>query len=220
MGSRFVDRRHAGRVLAERLTDYCGRTGLLVLGLARGGVPVAAEVARTLGAPLDVVVVRKVGVPDKPELAMGALALVGGVIETVRNEDVIAELYDGDRGGDAFEEAAARERAELTRREDIYRMGRDPVEVAGRVVVVVDDGLATGATMRAAVAAVRRKGPARVVVAVPVGDAVVCEQVATVADQLVCAYVSRFLWAVGQAYEHFQPTTDDEVRQALASSDD
>lgn len=211
----FADRTAAGQVLAERLADYRDRAAVVVLGLPRGGVPVAAEVARFLAAPLDVVVVRKIGVPQHPELAMGALAGVAGTIETVHNEEVLAQMRRLDWDGETFERVAARERDELLRREDVYRARRPPLKVTGEVVVLVDDGLATGATMRAAVAAVRKLGPAELVVAVPVGSAEVCAHMRDVADDVVCAWLPEPPLPVGAAYLDFDQTTDEEVRRLL-----
>jgi putative phosphoribosyl transferase len=209
---RFVDRVEAGRVLARLLTPYAGRPDVVVLGLPRGGVPVAAEVAAALDAPLDVLVVRKLGLPGDPELAMGAVAGVGPAVEVVRNEEVLAHRRVGE---EAFEAVQRREMAVLREREAAYRAGRQAVPVAGRTVVLVDDGLATGATVAAAVAAVRHAGPARVVVAVPVGPATTCAVLREVADEVVCARTPRPFLAVGQAYRDFTPTSDEEVRRLL-----
>ncbi|HEX2118845.1 MAG TPA: phosphoribosyltransferase family protein [Acidimicrobiales bacterium] len=188
----FRDRADAGRVLAGRLGHLAGRDDVLVLGLPRGGVPVAAEVAQALGAPLDVLLVRKLGVPRHAELAMGAIAS-GGV--RVLNSAVIEVLRIPP---DVIDQVTERERVELARREQAYRPGRPPLDVAGRVVVVVDDGLATGSTMRAAVAAVRAQGPARIVVAVPVGATETCGELAAEADEVVCAHMPAGFHAVGQ----------------------
>jgi putative phosphoribosyl transferase len=205
----FRDRRHAGRELGAVLQRYAGRPDVLVLALPRGGVPVGAEVARALGAPLDVFVVRKLGVPGQPELAMGALA-TGGVRVVDR------ELVDALRVPDAVLEAiAATESDELHRREVLYRGGRPPPDVSRRTVILVDDGLATGATMSAAVQALRQLGPARIVVAVPVGAPGTCAFFASVADEVVCAREPEPFRAVGLWYEDFTQTTDDEVRAAL-----
>jgi predicted phosphoribosyltransferase len=181
-----------------------------VLGLPRGGVPVAYEVARRLGAPLDVFVVRKLGVPGHEELAFGAIA-PGGV--RVLAEDLLARL---DMPSEWIEAIDARERRELERRERVYRGERPPPALAGRVVVLVDDGLATGATMLAAVRAVREQGPARVVVAVPVADPDVCERLGSIADEVVCVSTPRPMMAVGAWYEDFAQISDDEVRELLA----
>lgn len=215
----FADRSDAGRRLstavAERLADRpdLARTPPVVLGLPRGGVPVAAEVARELGAPLDVLVVRKLGLPGQRELAMGAIAGVAGGIEVVRNEGVLAQTGVGE---EAFQEVYAAEVAELRRRESAYRGDRPPAEVAGCTTVVVDDGLATGSTMRAAVAAVRHGRPAAVVVAVPVGARDTCARLAAEVDEVVCLTMPHGFAAVGQVYVDFSPTQDDEVRRVLA----
>jgi predicted phosphoribosyltransferase len=215
--SRFADRRDAGRALGTALTERAQGAGpadgLVVLGLPRGGVVVAAEVASALGAPLDVLVVRKLGLPWQPELAMGAIAAVGDAVETVRTETVI----DRARVEPAtFEEVRDEELAELRRRESAYRGDHPAVPVAGRPVIVVDDGLATGATMRAAVTALRRQEPARITVAVPIGSPATCAELASLVDQVVCLQAPRSFRAVGQGYADFAPTSDDEVREALA----
>jgi len=201
---RFRDRRDAGRRLATSLSAYAGRGDVVVLALPRGGVPVAYEVARALGAPLDVFLVRKLGLPGQEELAMGAIAS-GGVVEV--NPEVVA--YGVPRA--VIEEVAARERLELERRERVFRAGRAPHELAGRVAIVVDDGLATGSTMRAAVRAMRALRPARVVVAVPVGSQASCDELRELADEVVCTRTPDPLHAVGLWYEDFEQTPDDEV---------
>ena len=206
---RFADRAEAGRILAGELEAYRGRDDALVLGLPRGGVPVAYEVALALGAPLDVFVVRKLGVPGREELAMGAIAS-GGV--RVLNEDVIAALGLDD---DAIARAAASENDELTRRERLYRGERGPVEARGRTVIVVDDGLATGSTMRAAAFALRAQDPRELVVAVPVGAAETCNSLRRDVDAVVCASAPHDFYAVGLWYEDFTPTTDEQVRALL-----
>lgn len=206
----FRDRADAGRYLTEKLHHYAGRPDVLVLALPRGGVPVGYEVARALGAPLDVFLVRKVGVPGHEELAMGAVAS-GGV--RVTNPSVFRQLGEPDA---LFDAAAAREERELRRREDTYRDGRPPPDVRGKTVILVDDGLATGASMRAAVVALRRLGPARVVVAVPVGAGETCDAFRDEADEVVCATEPDPFFAVGLWYEDFSQTTDDEVRDLLA----
>jgi putative phosphoribosyl transferase len=209
MGRRFADRRDAGRALAAALRDDSAVGDTVVLGLPRGGVVVAAEVAAALGAPLDVVLVRKLGLPEQPELAMGAIAATGDAVETVHT-GVAA------RAGEAvFETVRERELAELWRREHAYRAGHEPVPLGGRTVVLVDDGLATGATMRAAVAAVRRHRPARLVVAVPVGSPRACGELAPEVDRVVCLETPVLFRAVGQAYRDFSATEDDEVVTVL-----
>jgi predicted phosphoribosyltransferase len=211
MGRRFADRRDAGRALAAALGDDVGRDPV-VLGLPRGGVVVAAEVAAALGAPLDVVLVRKLGFPGQPELAMGAIAGAGDAVETVRTPVAV-------RGGEAaFAAVRESELTELRRREDTYRAGHEAVPLAGRAVVIVDDGLATGATMRAAVAAVRRQGPASLSVAVPVGSPRACEELRPDVDRVVCLLSPTSFRAVGQAYRDFAATADDEVVAALEAA--
>ena len=208
---RFADRRHAGAVLAGQLQHFADRPDVVVLALPRGGVPVAFEVAQSLGAPMDVFVVRKLGMPGHPELAMGALAS-GGV--RVMNEDVFRWYRPS---ASAMEAVIRAERAELERRERAYRDGRPPLPIEGRTVILVDDGLATGSTMRAAVLAIRRLRPARVIVAVPVGARETCEALRAIADEVVCARMPEPFSAVGLWYIDFSQTTDDEVRQLLSS---
>lgn len=219
-GQRYLDRREAGEVLAHELLACRGQPKLLVLGLPRGGVPVAAEVARELDAPLDVVVVRKVGVPGHSEVAMGALADVAGNIETVRNPEIMAGLNARNGNGRIFEAVAVREQAELARRQQVYRGGRPPLDVSGRTVIVVDDGLATGATMRAAVSAIRKHQPARLVAAVPVGAADSVAQLRDLVDQVVCVWMPEHFMAVGQAYKHFDQTSDEEVCRLLNEAEE
>ena len=205
----FEDRRHAGIVLAQQLDNLKGHRDVVVLALPRGGVPVAHEVARALDAPLDVFLVRKLGVPGHRELAMGAIAS-GGV--RVLNEDVVA-AYRIPKP--VIDSVAREEEAELERRERTYREGRPAVDFRGRIVVLVDDGLATGASMKAAVEAVRQQAPGRVIVAVPVGSPETCREFADLADEIVCARAPQYFAAVGQWYRDFSQTTDEEVRQVL-----
>ncbi|PRC44883.1 phosphoribosyl transferase [Mycobacterium sp. ITM-2017-0098] len=207
----FQDRREAGQVLARDLARYRDSDNLLVLGLARGGVPIGWEVAHVLHAPLDVCLVRKLGVPQWPELAMGALASGGGV---VLNTELLKSLQIGD---DAVDEAVTRETGELHRREQAYRGGRGPLELSGRTVILVDDGIATGATMIAAVRAVRQAGAARVIVGVPVGPRSVCRELRQEADVVVCSTTPTHFHAVGQAFVDFHQVSDDEVRALLAT---
>jgi putative phosphoribosyl transferase len=205
----FRDRREAGDVLAEDLASYRGKDNLLVLGLARGGVPVARQVASALGAPLDVFLVRKLGVPQWRELAMGALASGGGV---VINDALVRNLGISD---EQLQAAIERETAELHRRERAYRGDRPPIETENKIVILVDDGIATGASMLAAVRAVRATHPAQIVVAVPVGPASACRDLAGEADDVVCAAMPPGFEAVGQVFEDFHQITDDEVRELL-----
>ena len=208
----FMDRREAGRVLASRLQAYADRGDVVVLALPRGGVPVAYEVATALGAPLDVFLVRKLGTPGHRELAMGAIAS-GGV--RVLNDDVVRWYGIPEK---AIESVAREEAEELERRERAYRRDRPAPDLANRVVILVDDGLATGSTMRAAAQAVRLPGPSRVVVAVPVGARQTCSEIAAVADEVVCARMPEPFSAVGQWYLDFDQTEDDEVRELLQKS--
>ena len=208
----FHDRHDAGRQVAGRLTDYAGRPDVIVLALPRGGVPVGFEVAQALGVSLDVFLVRKLGVPGREELAMGAIAS-GGV--RVLNEEVMRALRIPDRIIDAV---AAEEQAELGRREQAYRDGRPAPDVRGRTVILVDDGLATGSSMRAAVEALRLLEPARIVVAVPVGAPETCAALGEIADETVCAYEPERFAAVGLWYADFSQTGDDEVRELLAQA--
>jgi predicted phosphoribosyltransferase len=210
-GSTFADRREAGRVVADALASYRGAPDLLVLGLPRGGVPVAWEVAGALQAPLDVLVVRKLGAPRWEELALGALAS-GGLV--VLNDDVVRSLRISD---EQLQQVIDKESAELTRREDAYRGGRPPIEPAGKTVILVDDGIATGASMLAAIRAIRTAGPGRIVAAVPVAPPNACRQLASAADDLVCVTMPGSFLAVGEYYRDFSQTTDDEVRELLAT---
>jgi len=208
----YADRVDAGRRLAGALTEYAGREDVLVLGLPRGGVPVAAEVAKALDAPLDVMIVRKLGAPWQPELAMGAIA--SGNVQLL-NEQVVRMLGIDDG---TIEEIAEREGRELARRERAYRGDQPPFDAAGRQVILVDDGMATGATMRAAVAAVRSMAPARVIVAVPTAALDTCELVRAEADRVVCLDTPEPFMAVGCWYRNFDQTSDAEVRDLLAEA--
>jgi len=208
----FIDRRDAGRVLASRLTKYAGRDDVIVLALPRGGVPVAYEVASALGAPMDVFLVRKLGTPGHRELAMGAIAS-GGV--RVLNEDVV-HWYG--ISSSAIERIAREEEEELERRERAYRDDRPPSDFTNKAVILIDDGLATGSTMRAAAQAVRARRPARVVIAVPVGAPQTCAELAAVADEVICVRMPEPFSAVGQWYLNFNQTDDDEVRDLLQKS--
>jgi predicted phosphoribosyltransferase len=205
----FADRRQAGQVLASRLTHYADRPDVLVLALPRGGVPVAYEVAATLGADLDIFLVRKLGLPGHPEYAMGAIA-TGGV--QVLNEEAIGWYHIPQ---DVVTAVVASEKLELQRREAAYRGGRTATPIAGKVIVIVDDGLATGASMRAAVTAVRQLQPSRIVVAVPVGAPSTCRDLQELADEVVCARTPEPFSAVGQWYRDFSQTGDDEVQALL-----
>lgn len=207
----FRDRREAGHLLAQQLKHYAGRPDVIVLGLPRGGVPIAFEVAKELVAPLDVFLVRKLGLPGQPELAMGAIAS-----DNVRvlNDDVVRWSGVPERVIDAV---AKHEQAELERRERRYRHGRGPLKLQGQVVILVDDGLATGSTMQAAVRAVRESRPARIVVAAPVGAQDSCQALAKVADEVICARRPERFNAVGQWYLDFSETSDDEVVELLAA---
>ena len=212
MEGAFPDRAEAGRFLATKLSKYSGGDDVIVLGLPRGGVPVAYEVARALRVPLDVFIVRKLGVPGFEELAVGAIAS-GGV--RVLNEDVARALPNAD---EIIEAVTKQETAEVERREQKYRDGRPAPEIQGKTAILTDDGLATGATMRAAVKALRQRGAAKIVVAVPVGPPETCREFENEADEVVCASAPEFFQAVGQYYEDFSQTSDEEVRQLLASA--
>jgi putative phosphoribosyl transferase len=209
VAQRFRNRAEAGAYLAGQLRSYAGRQDLLVLGIPRGGVPVAFEVARTLHAPLDVIVVRKLGLPEQPELAFGAIAS-GGI--RIVNEEVVSELGVPDS---VIEAVSRREERELERREYAFRGEKAAVDPGGRTVILVDDGLATGATMRVAIAALRKRQPARLVVGVPVAPSDVCRAIRALVDDMVCPIVSDVFSAVGQWYVDFTPTSDDEVRELL-----
>jgi predicted phosphoribosyltransferase len=208
----FDNRVAAGRALAQSLSAYRGAADAIVLALPRGGVPVGFEVAQALGLPLDVLVVRKLGLPGQPELAMGAIA-TGGAL--VLNEEVL-RFADGREV--ALEQVRRREQLELERRERQYRGGRPPLQLAGRTGILVDDGLATGATMEVAVRALRGLGATRIVVAVPVASAEARDRIAEVADEVVCLETPMFFSAVGQWYRDFGQTSDAEVSELLAQA--
>jgi predicted phosphoribosyltransferase len=204
---RFRDRTEAGRVLGSMLQKYAERSDLLILGLPRGGVPVAYEVARALNAPMDLFVVRKLGVPGQEELAMGAIAS-GGI--RVLNQDVISGLAISDA---VIESVASMEMRELERRESAYRGGRDAPCLESRCLILIDDGLATGSSMRAAVRAVRTRNPSRTVIAVPVAAPETCSELRDEVDEIVCATTPARFAAVGLWYDDFSQTTDEEVKQ-------
>jgi putative phosphoribosyl transferase len=210
--ARFRDRFHAGRRLAAALAPYAGRPNLLVLALPRGGVPVGYEVARALNAPLDVMLVRKLGVPGHEELAMGAIAS-GGI--RVLSDEVVSAFGIPDR---VIATVAAHEAEELDRRELAYRDGRPPPEVRGHTVILVDDGLATGSTMRAAAAALRAQHPERLIAAVPVAPPETCASLRSEVDDVVCALAPEPFFAVGNWYDDFSQTTDAEVRELLRAA--
>lgn len=205
----FEDRLDAGRQLADRLAAYANRDDVVVLALPRGGVPVAAVVAEALGAPLDILLVRKLGTPGQPELAMGAVAS-GGVL--VVNDRLMRHLHLAQSDVDRTIAVAE---AELQRREDAYRDGRPPLSVAGKIVLLVDDGIATGSTMRAAIGSLRHRGARRVVVAAPVVAPAVADALRAVADELACVYETEYLTAISLWYQRFPQLDDDEVRRLL-----
>jgi putative phosphoribosyl transferase len=212
MGKTFRDRVDAGQRLADSLGAYANRDDVTVLALPRGGVPVGYEVAKRLHVPLDVFVVRKLGVPGYEELALGAIAS-GGV--RVLNQDVVRAL----RGADEIvETVTASELMELQRREEAYREGRASIEVRGRTVILIDDGLATGATMHAAVQSLRHQEPAKIIVAVPVCAPETCREIQKIADEVVWLFAPEWFHGVGQFYDDFSQTSDDEVRRLLAEA--
>lgn len=210
--TRFADRIDAGRRLAEALEDYRGRGDVVVYGLPRGGVPVAAEVAGALDAPLDVLIVRKLGVPGQPELAMGAVAS-GGV--RVLNEEVLRQLRIGE---DQIDRITEEQRREIQEREERFRGNAEMPDVRGKTALVIDDGIATGSTMRASVEALRELGPERIVVAVPVASYSACDDMNAVADEVICLETPSPFHAVGAWYDRFDQTTDTEVKQLLESA--
>lgn len=205
----FKDRNDAGRKLSSKLEHYAGRPNVIVLALPRGGVPVGFEVARHIRAMLDVFIVRKLGVPGQEELAMGAIAS-GGVL--ILNDYLIRQLRIG---REQIEEAVEHERTELKRRESLYRHGRQPLELQSKYVILVDDGLATGASMRAAAKAVRKSVPSKLIVAVPVAASQTCEEFAREVDETICFATPEPFMSVGSWYMNFQQTTDDEVQSLL-----
>ncbi len=205
----FRDRFDAGESVAKLLREFAGQSDVVVLALPRGGVPVGYVVAQELKVPLDVFVVRKLGTPGQPELAMGALAS-GGL--RILNRDVVEALGIP---GESIEQVTAQEEAELERREKHYRGDRPSIDVNGRTVILVDDGLATGSTMRAAAAALRKAGAARIVIAVPVASSTTCDQLRAEGYEVVCATTPEPFFAVGQWYKNFDQTSDDEVRHLL-----
>ncbi len=209
MSALLQNRRQAGQQLAASLQEYANRPDVLVLALPRGGVPVGYELAKALRVPLDVFVVRKLGLPGHEELAMGAIA-PGGI--RILNAEVVRHLGISER---VISAVAAEEQKELERREQMYRDGRPAPAVQGRTVILVDDGLATGSTMRAAVAAVRQQRPAKIVVAVPVAAASTCEELKQEVDRIVCDLTPEPFHGVGEWYEDFSQTTDEEVRELL-----
>ncbi|MGX2042066.1 phosphoribosyltransferase [Methylocaldum sp. MU1018] len=210
MDTLFENRTDAGRRLAQALGAYAGRSDLIVLALPRGGLPVGYEVARALKAPLDLLIVRKLGMPGYEELAMGAIAS-GGV--SVLNRNVVSAYRIS---AETIEKVAAKERLELERRERLYRGDRPYPEFEGRCIVVVDDGIATGATMRAGLAALRQRNPARTVVAVPLAPRETVERLRAEVDEVICLATPEPFYAVGQGYQDFPQTGDDEVRRILA----
>jgi putative phosphoribosyl transferase len=209
---KFENRHSAGILLATLLSAYTDRRDAIVLGLPRGGVPVAYEIAKLLHLPLDVFIVRKLGVPGQPELAMGAIASGNA---PVFNNQVVRDMRIS---SDEIEQVLAAEQQELKRRERIYRHGRGLLEVKDKIVILVDDGVATGATLRAAIQALRRLHPAFIIVAVPVIEKSVFAEIALVADKLIFLSKPENLWAVGSHYEEFDQTTDKEVTMLLASN--
>jgi putative phosphoribosyl transferase len=205
----FEDRFDAGRLLASRLREFADRNDVVVLGLPRGGVPVGYEVAKALSAPLDIFVVRKLGVPGREELAMGAIAS-GGIVAL--NQNLIETLGISQKTVDAV---ISREQRELERRERDYHDGRPPVQVEGRKTILVDDGLATGSSMHAAVTALRKESPAQIVVAVPVAAAATCSEIEAEVDRMICPVTPEYFQAVGYWYRDFSQISDEEVRELL-----
>jgi len=211
--NRFRDRRHAGQYLAEKLQKYAHKPKTIVLGLPRGGVVVAYEIAQKLGLPLDIILVRKLGVPGYEELAMGAIAS-GGV--QVLNEEVIRSMNISE---EQIQSIAAKEARELKRREAAYRSNRPPLDLKDYTIILVDDGLATGATMRAAVAALRKQNPRKIIIAVPTASPDTCEEFRAKVDDIICGITPSPFQAVGLWYEDFSQTSDQEVQDLLRESD-
>jgi putative phosphoribosyl transferase len=205
----FPDRSTAGQALARELSQYAGRNDVVVLALPRGGLPIGFEIAHALHVPLDIFLVRKLGVPQYEELAMGAIASGG---TRVLNESVVEDLRIT---AEQIEETSRREKRELERREQVFRDGRSAVPVSDRICILVDDGLATGSTMRAAVMALRKQNPKRIVVAVPVASGEICEEFQALVDEVVCLYTPEPFMAVGRWYDDFAQLTDEEVRDYL-----
>lgn len=209
---KFRNRYEAGKILADQLKSYAKRSDVIVLALPRGGVPVAFEIAKALLVPLDLFIVRKIGVPEQEELAMGALAM-GGL--TVFNEELIRDLGISKQ---AIEKVIQMEERELRRRETAYRGDEPYPTLTGKTIILVDDGIATGASMRAAVSAIRQLNPASIIMAVPVVEVNTYEKMAKIVDKVVCPLKPEFFYAVGQWYDDFTQTTDEEVRELLVKS--
>lgn len=205
----FKDRREAGKKLAEELTKYKNQQGVIVLGLPRGGAPVAYEIAEALNAPLDVFIVRKLGLPGQPELAMGAIAS-GGV--RVMNNGVVQRSGVSE---DQIKEIVEDEKKRLQEREKIYRGSRPEIDITGKIVLLVDDGLATGASMRAAITALKQLEPEKIVVAVPTAPADTCQELKSMVDEIVCLRTPSPFWGVGGSYQNFSQTSNQEVRALL-----
>lgn len=205
----FKDRRDAGKQLAEELSEYKGQSNLIVLGLPRGGVPVAYEVAEALNAPLDVFIVRKLGVPGQPELAMGAIA--SGNIR-VMNDNVVRRAGISD---EQIDKVVQQEKKELKKREKAYRGARADINLQGKTALIVDDGLATGASMKAAISALREHNPEKIVVAVPTAPKDVCQEFEAEVDQIICLHTPSPFWGVGGSYQNFSQTSNEEVRDYL-----
>ena len=209
---RYENRQEAGKILADQLKEYANRSDVIVLALPRGGVPVAYEIAEALNLPLDVFIVRKLGVPNHEELAMGAIA-IGGT--KILNENIVRELHIQP---ETIEKVASAELQELKRRQIAYRGDRPPLDVKNKVVILVDDGIATGATIRAGVKALRELHPSYIIIAVPVAEVTTCEKMEMIADKVVCPLKPRYFYAVGAHYQHFDQTSDKEVTDLLSKS--